>query len=131
MLAFALVTMALLTAGYVLWPVLAGGEISFRLSREDTALGRLELQKQRLLDNIAELDFEHSMGKLAQSDYTTMRDGLEVAAAQTLEQIEMLEGARGELKPIAQDPEQIFCIMCGDEMPTRARFCPSCGEKRA
>lgn len=121
-----LILVAVLAAGITLWPLLkqAGGRL--RVSRSDTALGRLEFRKATLIENIADLDFEHAMGKLADEDHRTLRATLEQQAMAVLEQIEVLRGATD-----SEQDEEIahrFCHMCGEGVPRQARFCPACGQ---
>lgn len=126
-----LILLALVAAGFTLWPLL--GQVSGRLrtSRSDTALGRLEMRKATLIENIADLDFEHAMGKLADEDHQALRATLEQQAMAALEQIEVLRSATGsDIAPErdSQPSSSRFCHMCGEGVPSRARFCPSCGE---
>ena len=122
-----LLMMAAVAAGFTLWPLLSPAVRRLRVSREDTALGRLHASKQTLLENLADLDFEHAMGKLATDDHQVLRASVEQQAASVLAQIDALEGARGAL-PVESDGAR-FCHQCGAGLPERARFCPSCGEQ--
>jgi len=123
-----LILVAVLAAGFTLWPLLTsvGGRV--RRSRQDTAVGRLELRKATLLDNIADLDFEHAMGKLSDEDHRGLRATLEAQAIAVLEQIEVLRQAGViETEAEADVKVQRFCHQCGEGLPQGARFCPACG----
>ena len=45
-------------------------------SSEEKKISYLQQKKTLVYDNIKDLDFEHDMGKLAQSDYDRLRAGL-------------------------------------------------------
>jgi hypothetical protein len=125
-----LLLLAVVGIGFTLWPLLTGFAGRLRVSRSDTALGRLELRKEILLENLADLDFEHAMGKLAAEDHAALRASIEQQALAVLEQIEVLRSARGEAAAAAK-MQAGFCHLCGAALPERARFCPACGEKVA
>jgi len=103
----------------------------------DTPLGRLYQRKETLLQNIADLDFEYNMGKLAEEDFTQLRNGLKVQAMETMEQIELLEeseamveGRReGRRKSHVPATPTRSCSACGEPLPPVARFCPGCGAR--
>ena len=84
--------------------------------------GRLLRRKDALLQNIADLDFEHSMGKVTDEDHIQLRAKLKSQAARIFEQVE------GSHTPGAGKSAASFCDQCGSALPRSARFCPSCGE---
>lgn len=92
-----LAAVALLCLAWVLAPVVVGRRARLAVSRGDTAVGRQELRKQLILDNIADLDFEFAMGKLSDDDYRDLRESLKAQAAQFTEQIDVLGQAGEEL----------------------------------
>jgi hypothetical protein len=92
-----LAAVALLCLAWVLAPVLIGGRARLAVSRGDTAIGRQELRKNLILENIADLDFEYAMGKLSDEDYRDLRDSLKAQAAQFTEQIDVLQ--HGDANP--------------------------------
>ena len=128
-----LLLLAAIAIVFTLWPLLTGFTGRLRISRSDTAIGRLELRKEILLENLADLDFEHAMGKLSAEDHVVMRAAIEQQALAVLEQIEVLRGARDQdsTTQAGQRSEAGFCHMCGAGLPEQARFCPACGEKVA
>jgi hypothetical protein len=133
MSALPLLLLAVVAIGYTLWPLLTGVSARMRTSRSDTAIGRLELRKEILLENLADLDFEHAMGKLAGEDHAALRASIEEQALAVLEQLEVLRGARGEDADATGDDEATaaYCHQCGASLPENARVCPACGEKVA
>jgi len=128
--------LAAVTAGFCFWPFFRGQSFQ-ALSTRDTPLGRVEQRKDTLLQNIAELDFEHSMGKLSEEDYLALRGTLKSQAAEAIEQIDVL--AETEIM-IRHKPETVaapapkagtFCSACGTALAPGGRFCSSCGQETA
>ena len=129
---FALLGSALLIALIVLWPALRSDQHEqWIFSEEDTPAGRLSTRREVLVGNIADLDFEFAMGKLAESDYLSLRDNLKRQTLKVMEQLEVIESTGEESAPRGADPvtapATAFCSACGASLPPRAAFCPSCG----
>jgi len=124
MTALAIILLAVVSVGFTLWPLLNGGGRQTS-RRHQSLVVRLNERTDAALDHMAELDFEHSMGRLATADHGQMRGGLEASAAKLLAQLETIEEARAHHAPVGASN---FCAMCGTGLPSKARFCPSCGE---
>jgi len=132
-----LVVLTIVSVGFALWPVLTRQNLAYSTSPSDTPLGRLALRKEILLSNIADLDFEFAMGKLAQDDYESLRETLKRQAALVIEQMDVLQrrpaaaGAGAAESPSGKPPaaDARFCADCGSGLPGGARFCPTCGSK--
>lgn len=134
---FALLASALLVALYVLWPALKSGrEENWEYSENDTPTGRLATRKDVLMGNIADLDFEFAMGKLAEEDYRSLRDNLKRQTLKLMEQLDVIESTEtriGRHAPAATATATAtataaqHCTQCGTGLPARAAFCPSCG----
>lgn len=110
---------------FTLWPLLARQQRELAAGDADHPVARLQQRKETLLGNIADLDFEHSMGKMDQPDYEALRGELVAQAAAVLDQLQRLEGVP---EPA---PAPVACASCGRALPDDARFCPGCGEKVA
>jgi len=126
----ALIVFAVVGVGYVLWPLLTEQASAQTVSEEDTPLGRLTLQKNLLLTNLSDLDFEFSMGKLSEDDYQRLRASLKRQAGHVIEKIDALAG--GERPTAAEPPRPApgrFCTQCGTNLPADARFCSQCGQE--
>src|SRR6056297_948873 len=129
---FVLLGSALLIALVVLWPALrSDNDEQWIFSEEDTPAGRLSTRREVLVGNIADLDFEFAMGKLAEPDYLSLRDNLKRQTLKVMEQLEVIESrdhtnAPPESEP-ATAPATAFCSACGASLPPRAAFCSSCG----
>ena len=81
----------------------------------------LDLRKRSIYQDIKELEFDRETGKVAETDYESMRAGYEAEAAQVLEVMDRKAGKR----------EEAGCPDCGEVPPSGARFCPSCGRELA
>lgn len=121
---------------FALWPLFTRRHVEVAVSPSDTPLGRLELRKDILLGNITDIDFEHAMGKIGESDYQSLRETLKRQASLVLEQIHVLHepeaaaAQASEAAPAVGRPATgvaRFCSQCGGKLPTQARFCPACG----
>ena len=66
---------------FVVYPVINPSKYRYYLddllgTSEEKKISHLQQQKALVYDNIKDLEFEHDMGKLAQSDYDRLRAGL-------------------------------------------------------
>jgi len=115
----------------------------------------LEREKMLALRAIKELDFDHAMGKLSDSDWKEMSGPLRTRAARLLRQLDAGTGYRAQIErdvakrlaaadvqaaadhahsgplPIehAETPRPRVCAACSTANDPDARFCKSCGEK--
>jgi len=116
-------------------------------------LSHLLAEKDHLLAQLADLDFDHSMGKASPEDYPAQRAKLLLAGADLLRQIDELAPAgNGAGKPAraaapgagGDEIERLiaarrqsagkkknaatgFCPKCGRPVGAEDRFCPKCG----
>jgi hypothetical protein len=89
-------TLALL---FVVYPVITPRKYLYYLddllgSNEEKKISYLEQKKALVYDNIRDLDFEHEMGKLADSDYTRLRAGLMEEAEKVVRAIDKAQMKR-------------------------------------
>jgi ribosomal protein L40E len=106
---------------------------------EETEWDLLQRQKEILLGNIQDLDFEFKCGKLSDTDYKQVRGEMTSEIAVVLEHIDQLEKSldldvliRRETdarKGPAKSKAQTFCGTCGAKNPPSNRFCSECGTK--
>lgn len=66
---------------FVVYPVINPSKYRYYLddllgTSEEKKISHLQQQKALVYDNIKDLEFEHDMGKLSQSDYDRLRAGL-------------------------------------------------------
>jgi ribosomal protein L32 len=112
---------------------------------------RLELteRKEQVYASIKEMEFDHSLGKISETDYDALRGGLEGEAVEILRRIDALAGdgddpvagvdARIERDIAAQrqaavasaPSDHAFCHNCGESRTSAHRFCPHCGQSFA
>jgi cytochrome c-type biogenesis protein CcmI len=102
---------------------------------------RLQHERELALQGLRELEFDHEMGKLDESDYESLKTNLENHALAAMRRLEQLaEAARPTLVRLpsirsagAVQPTQVnsrpfnFCPQCGSRAAARFRFCPGCG----
>ncbi len=112
----------------------------------DLARSTIELtgQKEQLYSSIRELSFDHSLGKISDVDFETLRIDLEAQALSTLKQLDGLQADKPIVPAVddvgldarieadlqsmtAAPPEAKFCPACGTARPPTHRFCSQCG----
>ena len=119
---------------------------------------RLELteRKEQVYASIKEMEFDHSLGKMSQTDYDAVRVGLEGEAVEILQRIDGLADAGAgpvtdldariesdiaaqrqaavpstPAAPAANAGTYAFCHNCGEGRTSDHRFCPHCGQSFA
>jgi membrane protease subunit (stomatin/prohibitin family) len=129
----------LLSAVYVVFPLLSAETAGGSLPVDVTVLGDLKRRRLVVYDNLQDLEFEFRSGKIAVEDYETLRTnylgeaaGL-MAATQEAEQlkendavIEREIAARRAQRKV-QIKEEYSCPACGHENPLPVKFCGECG----
>jgi len=127
-----------------------------RLENNDTANHQLSVllaEKERLLNTIQEMDFDHETGKIPDELYTGQRDELVHTAAGILKQLAELghvesipsgsvtatvptksSGSYDDLdeliarRKLERNTKPTgFCPKCGQTLHANDRFCPKCG----
>lgn len=106
---------------------------------EETEWDLLQRKKEVILSNIQDLDFEYKCGKLSESDYRKVRTEMSVEAGLVLGEIDQIESSqdldaliRREVSARRQrkaGPAVLACPSCGNENPSKNRFCAECGAK--
>src|SRR2546423_2917420 len=61
---------------------------------ETTRVAYLYERKEVVYENLRDLNFEHKAGKFTESDFESMRSGMEAEAARILAEIEKLQAAK-------------------------------------
>lgn len=84
----------------------------------------------RAADVLADLEFDHATGKLADDDYEALRAQIRVETAAPVPLVRaptdhVLDSLEAEIR--AARAHRRFCTGCGAVMPRAARFCPACG----
>jgi cytochrome c-type biogenesis protein CcmI len=106
-------------------------------ARSDLDADRLEHERALALQGLRELEFDHEMGKLAESDYKSMREGLEARALAAMSGLDAarkrgragLRLAERRTKSAAAPAPRdfMFCPQCGVRAGAGNRFCAACG----
>lgn len=140
----------LLLAGFIaviLHPILTARDTWLRPT--NLARTRIELteQKEQLYSSIRELEFDHSLGKISDADFETLRLDLEGQAVDALRHLDSLQdtAAPGEADLDARIEADLQATVAAAPAPTPvaattqpgpvatpapANFCPSCGVAR-
>jgi hypothetical protein len=119
----AFVVLAALLSGALLIAPLFSGD----LGPEEAEVEALPSVREResIYAAIRDLEHDHETGKIAEADYTTMRQELRARAVALLHQ-ERKEVADAEKRGAAP-----HCPACGDEVRATDRFCSQCGQALA
>ena len=135
-----LATALLLLVGVlVLRPLLMGdAPASLPLTERE----RVSAEKEALLTEIRQLDFDHETGKLPDETYQRERLVLMQAAAEKLRVLDGLpevkgvdariEAAVAAFRGVRQEPAVatvLACPNCGEAVSADDKFCRACGEK--
>ncbi len=118
-------------------------------------LSMLLAERDRVINALSELDFDHALNKIPEEDYPLRRRQLVQQGAETLRQLDELQGvfasddtATGQLESALDLPAHPddaleariaarrrareeksggFCPQCGGAVVQSDRFCPKCG----
>lgn len=154
MFTFFMIALGLAAAFFVVTPFWSRQPWSFDPSDEKTKeLERLAKEKQKIYNDIKDLDFEYGIGKMAESDYHALRKDAMTAAAKILQHIdavqtrsngtgyltdEYLENlirakrkvADASAGVIVQTGDNILiCPACSFHNHVTAKFCTECGTR--
>ena len=113
------------------------------LGQYEIALSPLLAERERILDALVELDFDHELGKVPENIYMPQRNKLLQMGADVLRQIDELQSNESGSWDGGDDPleamitthrkvrkptgEGKFCYACGTKVKAGDRFCANCG----
>lgn len=106
MLTAAMVTLTLLVATLIIYPLIAKGKDAETDSPSKDNLNHLLLQKESSYLALKELEFDHTMGKLSQQDYERLRSKLERTTLSLLEEIDRPKQKKGKEKEIEREIDE-------------------------
>lgn len=136
-------------AVYITRPLFAGR--ASLVSQREHHHSELLAERDRLMDALLELDFDHDLGKIPADIYASQRADLVKRGADVLRQLdefgsqdapvekpksavgklddpmEVMIAARRKAKRDTQVSEDRFCHSCGAKLLPDDRFCPKCG----
>ncbi|MGD8456317.1 MAG: zinc ribbon domain-containing protein [Anaerolineales bacterium] len=110
------------------------------LSQYESSLSPLLAERERILDALVELDFDHELGKVPENIYGLQRNRLLQMGADVLRRIDELQS---EASLEVDDPLEAMiaarrksrkstgkgqiCHACGEKVKAGDRFCANCG----
>ena len=106
MLTAAMVTLTLLVAALIVYPLMAKGKDTETDSPFEDKLDQLLLQKESSYLALKELEFDYTMGKLSEQDYERLRSKLERTALSLLKEIDRPKQEKGKEKEIEREIDQ-------------------------
>ena len=108
----------------------------------DRTRAALEREKMLALRTLKELEFDRSMRKISEDDYSEMSTRLRARASRIIRQLDAGSGYRGKIEADlakrlgtreAQDttarPQALTCAACQTPNDIDAKFCKNCGQK--
>lgn len=116
-----------IAAIYIAWPLFQPSASADGPPVRDSERAELHSEKENALAAIAEVDFDHRVGKMTEEDYASLRASLE---ARALRALAALDGPAPGGSPVGTSDASGFCITCGLELKTDARYCSTCGTAR-
>ncbi len=147
----AILVMMLIAFALVGWPLVSSPRGPRRQVAETSPSDKLVGDRDAAYQAIKELDFEHDLGNLSESDYRTLRDRYRGEAAATLQKLDSVAEASASTEPPSpaaaaptetvskkrtetgltcpscgsqSQPDYLFCAACGGQL---GGSCPSCG----
>ena len=126
---------------YILQPILL--REGQAVTAEDRRLSQLKADRDRTINMVKELDMDHAMKKIPESDYLEQRAELMTHGAAILREIDELggleetetpqdldkeiEAAVSRLRDTQGDQTSKFCPACGEAVQAEDQFCTHCG----
>jgi hypothetical protein len=108
-----------------------GDETSHR-PLDDRAREVLEREKALVLRSIKELEFDRSMKKISEADFTDMNGRLRARAMSLMQELERQPEAP-PAAPVKTGAPRVtkgpYCDQCGTKNERDAKFCKQCGHK--
>jgi hypothetical protein len=111
---------------------------SVSVTEEEQSLSSLLAEKERILDALAELEFDHKLGKVPEEVYPDQRANLMQRGADVLRRIDEFQEDEVETVIAARrvkrssstsddDLEALIAQRRGAQVKDGAKFCPQCG----
>ena len=125
---FAAITFSII---FILLPLYRGNKSLSWLVPEDQTFSYLKEKKTTVYNNLKDLDFDYSIGKIAEDDYARIRSEFKQEAAQVLIQMDELDQwIEKELSRRQEETlQESTCPSCSQILPQDAKFCSQCGMK--
>jgi hypothetical protein len=102
----------------------------------ESPVKHLEERKVRIYDNLRDLQFEYRVGKLSDADYQRTKTDLQKELAETLAEIDAIQGKAAPAVKSAAAPEVsvpaaakgTVCPHCQARFEKALKFCGECGK---
>lgn len=141
-----ILALAAMVVAYVARPLLE--DHSQGVSEREHTLSALMAERERLLEALLELDFDHTLGKIPVDVYPEQRQNLVERSARVLHQLDELLPETSPLTSESDDPLEAliaqrrakrgaapesaksaagFCHACGKPLQPGDQFCAACG----
>ena len=131
----------LVIAAAVLWlvfrPLFVDSGTLEGTSRREGRRRELIEERERVLETIRELDFDHRMGKVEEGDYKDARSRYEAQAIEAMRAVDRTKGKpdkadvekqiEAEVASLRNSGKGSKCPDCGKALSSDARFCAQCG----
>ena len=150
---FLLIALTLVTALFVARPLVfqlkkPGNPGLASEKKSDHDHSTLLAKRDRVLNTLKELEFDHALGKIPEEDYSSRRNALRTAGVQVLKQLDeggdpqpqstplTIDASRGddelekliaERRRSRQEKAAGFCPQCGNPVQKSDKFCHGCG----
>lgn len=115
-------------AAFVLYPIVRRSDSS--ATGADTRGDDLLARRDRIYNELRDVDFDLRVGKVTEEDYRDARERLEVEAARVLQALDerlRVVDDQIEREVKRQRRKRDECPGCGAPVPANARFCAGCG----
>ena len=106
---------------YIAVPLVASRGRLFRQTN-NARVRQLTEQKEQLYATIKELEFDHQLGKLLETDYLRLREDVEQQALEVLHVLDQVDGGASHLEVQESLEKEILQRRAGSAPPV----CPSC-----
>ena len=136
---FIIVALLIPVIGFILYPLREAPALS---ERDGGHFSGLLSERERILEALAELDFDNELGKVPEDLYPLQRAHLLEKGAAVLRQLDELQpkdgafpddkveamiAARKQAGAIAKPAKGAFCPECGGRIEPGDKFCVACG----
>lgn len=130
MIYLAIIVLMLVAFTVVGWPLVGSSRALAAQGEGSPRLDALLRRRDAAYSAIKDLDFEHELGNLSDSDYRSLRERYRREAASVLQQLDdATKAEEAERATVAAAATERVCPSCGKPQGASDRFCWSCGAR--
>ena len=112
---------------YVFSPLFRSAKDKSSFNAKNRIQEGLLYDKNTIYQHIIELDFDHDLGNIDESDYQKTRNELKKQVGTVIKEI---KGDLSKTESKSESPAQSrFCRHCGKKISKNDKYCPFCGQK--